>query len=177
MARFLHVHRRENRLERGRHPFALVGLEDVHVHRAVLEHVRQLAECCAGFIHRRAADQVADVHLVFREGESVGAVDVELLSAQLLRVVHGFALAKGDIREAVVGAGAGSLDGLIRSAVVEVEGFPVMERLQISGIGLDFDFAANAPAASGLPQSSGIRSSIITFPPEALPLDSWGVAP
>ena len=110
----------------------------------MLEHVRQLAECCAGFIHRRAADQVADVHLVFREGESVGAVDVELLSAQLLRVVHGFALAKGDIREAVVDAGAGSLDGLIRSAVVEVEGFPVMERLQISGIGLDFDFAANA---------------------------------
>ena len=110
----------------------------------MLEHVRQLAECCAGFIHRRAADQVADVHLVLREGKGVCAVDVEFLSAQLLRVVHGFAVAKGDIREAVVDAGAGSLDGLIHRTVEQVKGFPVMKRLQIGGVGLDFDFAANA---------------------------------
>ena len=74
----------------------------------------------------------------------MGAVDVELLSAQLLRVVHGFAVAKGDIRETVVDAGAGSLDGLIHRTVEQVKGFPVMERLQIGGVGLDFDFAANA---------------------------------
>ena len=110
----------------------------------MLEHVRQLAEGGAGFIHRSAADQVADVHLVLREGKGVCAVDVELLPAQLLRVVHGFAVAKGDIRETVVDAGAGSLDGLIHRTVEQVKGFPVMERLQIGGVGLDFDFAANA---------------------------------
>ena len=59
----------------------------------------------------------------------MGAVDVELLSAQLLRVVHGFAVAEGDIREAVVDAGADRLNGLIHRTVEQVEGFPVMERL------------------------------------------------